>query len=288
MSGDGRRHGRENVAHARSSYRDRRTVLTNSALLVTDFGADLQTLIDDMCSQTASRLSVSPRHQIGTSLRIFTLAPGQRGRCATARCHVNPYVRATRPADVSPIPTTSPRGALSVAGFCITRCAGRARAEVVRDSTGRETDRFNKATGWFARYAATQYDHQRLPHRRPAQTTSCSSPPAIRERELGRTGTDPDARCHVRSVWPTRAHADRRGGGATATGKSSPGSRARRAAGRRSSTQTRCSRVSRHAGRRDGQAAGGGASRGIRHHPTLDVLTCAMRRVSRSHQRIRG
>jgi len=133
-------------------------VLHKRALLATDFGADLQTLIDDMFeTQTASHGVGLAAPQIGVSLRIFTWHLDNEDGVPPLGVIVNPYVRATRPADGKPDPDNESEGCLSVPGLHYALRRGE-RAEVTGfDREGNEIA--FTATGWFARCMQHEYDH---------------------------------------------------------------------------------------------------------------------------------
>ncbi|CCI54446.1 peptide deformylase [Nostocoides jenkinsii] len=133
-------------------------VLHRRAEPVTDFGPDLQSLIDDMLTtQEASNGVGLAAPQIGVGLRVFTWSMANEDGVPEIGVIVNPFVRPAKPAVGEPDKDNESEGCLSVPGLHYPLRRGES-AEV----TG--VDRFGEdiaftATGWFARCMQHEYDH---------------------------------------------------------------------------------------------------------------------------------
>jgi peptide deformylase len=95
--------------------------------------------------------------QIGVGLRIFTWNMRNEDGVPARGVIINPYVKASKPADGSPDPREESEGCLSVPGESFPLRRGE-RAEV----TGLDLDGTElafSATGWFARCMQHEYDH---------------------------------------------------------------------------------------------------------------------------------
>ncbi|HPF82528.1 peptide deformylase [Nostocoides australiense] len=133
-------------------------VLHRRAEVVTDFGPELQTLIDDMLeTQAAAHGAGLAAPQVGVGLRVFTWHLANEDGVPEIGVIVNPFVRATRPPDGDPDKHDDAEGCLSVPGLHFPLTRGD-RADVTGlDRNGNELA--FTATGWFARCMQHEYDH---------------------------------------------------------------------------------------------------------------------------------
>lgn len=133
-------------------------VLHRRAEVVTDFGPDLQELIDDMlATQVAANGVGLAAPQVGVGLRVFTWHMANQDKVPEVGVIVNPFVRASRPADGKVDRDEESEGCLSVPGLHYPLRRGD-RAEVSGfDREGHEIA--FTATGWFARCMQHEYDH---------------------------------------------------------------------------------------------------------------------------------
>ncbi len=133
-------------------------VLHRRAELVTDFGPDLQVLIDDMLQTQDGANGVGlAAPQVGVGLRVFTWNMANADGVPEIGVVVNPFVRATRAVEGKLDKAEESEGCLSVPGLHYPLRRGE-RAEVTGfDRTGAELA--FTATGWFARCMQHEYDH---------------------------------------------------------------------------------------------------------------------------------
>jgi len=133
-------------------------VLHRRAEVVTDFGPDLQQLIDDMFeTQLAANGVGLAAPQVGVGLRVFTWQMANDDGVPETGVIVNPFVRATKPPEGKPDKDDESEGCLSVPGLHYPLRRGE-RAEVTGfDREGRELA--FSTTGWFARCMQHEYDH---------------------------------------------------------------------------------------------------------------------------------
>ncbi|MFZ1374120.1 MAG: peptide deformylase [Nostocoides sp.] len=133
-------------------------VLHRRADVVSDFGPDLQELIDDMLqTQSAAHGVGLAAPQVGVGLRVFTWHLANGDGVPEIGVIVNPFVRATRPPAGAPDADDDAEGCLSVPGLHFPLRRGQ-RAEVTgMDRHGKELA--FTATGWFARCMQHEYDH---------------------------------------------------------------------------------------------------------------------------------
>ncbi|MFN8097058.1 MAG: peptide deformylase [Dermatophilaceae bacterium] len=133
-------------------------VLHRRAEPVTDFGPDLQALIDDMfATQTASNGVGLAAPQVGVGLRIFTWHLANEDGIPEVGVIVNPFVRPSRPAEGEPDKDSESEGCLSVPGLHYPLRRGLTAQVTGRDRAG--NDLAFTATGWFARCMQHEYDH---------------------------------------------------------------------------------------------------------------------------------
>ena len=133
-------------------------VLHRRAEVVTDFGDQLQTLIDDMlATQTAAHGVGLAAPQVGVGLRVFTWEMANDDGVPQTGVIVNPFVKASKPAAGPADLDDESEGCLSVPGLHYPLRRGE-RAEVSGfDRHGAELA--FTATGWFARCMQHEYDH---------------------------------------------------------------------------------------------------------------------------------
>lgn len=133
-------------------------VLHRRAAPVTEFDDELRELIADMFDTMDAANGVGlAAPQIGVGLRIFTWQMNNEDGVPPRGVIVNPYVKASRPADGTPDPHDEVEGCLSVPGEGFPLRRGE-RAEVTGfDADGNELS--FTATGWFARCMQHEYDH---------------------------------------------------------------------------------------------------------------------------------
>lgn len=133
-------------------------VLHTRAAAVTDFDDDLRTLIADMYeTQDAAHGVGLAAPQIGVGLRVFTWNMRNDDGVATIGHIVNPYVKASRPADGEPDRHAESEGCLSVPGYSYPLRRGESAEVSGYDRDGNEIA--FTATGWFARCMQHEYDH---------------------------------------------------------------------------------------------------------------------------------
>ena len=133
-------------------------VLHRRAEPVAAFDDELTALITDMFeTMDAARGVGLAAPQIGVGLRVFTWAMDNEDGVPPRGVIVNPYVRASKPAEGTPDPHDEAEGCLSVPGESFPLKRGE-RAEVSGyDANGTEIS--FTATGWFARCMQHEYDH---------------------------------------------------------------------------------------------------------------------------------
>lgn len=133
-------------------------VLHRPAAKVTEFDAELQTLIADMYETMDEAHGVGlAAPQIGVGLRIFTYVFDNDDGVAPRGVLVNPVLTTGKISGAAPDPDEESEGCLSVPGYSWPL----KRAQWVRiagqDAHG-EPVAF-EATGWFARVMQHEYDH---------------------------------------------------------------------------------------------------------------------------------
>lgn len=133
-------------------------VLHTRAQPVTDFDAELRTLVEDMyATQEAAHGVGLAAPQIGIGLRIYTWSMANEDGVPSLGHVINPYVKASKPAVGEPDRDHESEGCLSVPGYSFPLRRGE-RAEVTGyDWDGKEIA--FSATGWFARCMQHEYDH---------------------------------------------------------------------------------------------------------------------------------
>lgn len=133
-------------------------VLHTRAANVTEFDEDLRTLIADMYeTQDAAHGVGLAAPQIGVGLRVFTWNMRNDDGVPTIGHIVNPYVKASRPADGEPDRLEESEGCLSVPGYSFPLRRGASADVSGYDQDGNEIS--FTATGWFARCMQHEYDH---------------------------------------------------------------------------------------------------------------------------------
>ncbi|MBK6886210.1 MAG: peptide deformylase [Tetrasphaera sp.] len=133
-------------------------VLHRRAEPVTDFGPDLDALIDDMfATQNAANGVGLAAPQIGVGARVFTWHLANDDGVPEIGVIVNPFVRATRAPDGEPDKDADSEGCLSVPGYHYPLRRGLAAEVTGCDRRGNEIA--FTATGWFARCMQHEYDH---------------------------------------------------------------------------------------------------------------------------------
>lgn len=133
-------------------------VLHTRAQPVTDFDAELRTLVEDMyATQEAAHGVGLAAPQIRIGLRIYTWSMANEDGVPSLGHVINPYVKASKPAVGEPDRDHESEGCLSVPGYSFPLRRGE-RAEVTGyDWDGKEIA--FSATGWFARCMQHEYDH---------------------------------------------------------------------------------------------------------------------------------
>ncbi|WKV15662.1 peptide deformylase [Janibacter limosus] len=133
-------------------------VLHTRAEPVTEFDAQLRTLVEDMYATQEAAHGVGPAApQIGIGLRIYTWSMANDDGVPTPGHVINPYVKAAKPAVGEPDRDHESEGCLSVPGYSFPLRSGESAEVTGYDWDGNEIA-FG-ATGWFARCMQHEYDH---------------------------------------------------------------------------------------------------------------------------------
>jgi peptide deformylase len=133
-------------------------VLHTRAQPVTEFDAELRTLVEDMYeTQEAARGVGLAAPQIGVGLRVFTWSMANDDGVPTLGHVINPYVKAAKPAVGEPDRDNESEGCLSVPGYSFPLRRGESAEVSGYDWDGNEIA--FTATGWFARCMQHEYDH---------------------------------------------------------------------------------------------------------------------------------
>lgn len=133
-------------------------VLHTRAQPVTEFDAELRTLVEDMYeTQEAAHGVGLAAPQIGVGLRVFTWSMANDDDVPTLGHVINPYVKAAKPAVGEPDRDNESEGCLSVPGYSFPLRRGESAEVSGYDWDGNEIA--FTATGWFARCMQHEYDH---------------------------------------------------------------------------------------------------------------------------------
>lgn len=133
-------------------------VLHTRAEPVTEFDAQLRTLVEDMyATQEAAHGVGLAAPQIGLGLRIYTWSMANDDGVPTLGHVINPYVKAAKPVVGEPDRDNESEGCLSVPGYSFPLRRGESAEVTGYDWDGNEIA--FTATGWFARCMQHEYDH---------------------------------------------------------------------------------------------------------------------------------